>query len=79
MWADFFYSFASVGLLTTDKLELGLLPAGCQIVDAILMPGSLNGNASIGIMSGEAGLNDAARTVGAELGRPRPSPRPRPA
>lgn len=67
MWADFFYSFASVGLLTTDKLELGLLPAGCQIVDAILMPESLNGNASIGIMSGEAGLNDAARTVGAEL------------
>ena len=61
MWADFFYSFASVGLLTTDKLELGLLPAGCQIVDAIPMPESLNGNASIGIMSGEAGLNDAAR------------------
>ena len=35
MWADFFYSFASVGLLTTDKLELGLLPAGSQIVDAM--------------------------------------------
>lgn len=67
MVVDFFYSFATVGLLTTDKLELGLLPAGCQICDAILMPESLNGNASIGMMSGEAGLNDSARTIGAEL------------
>lgn len=67
MVADFTYSFETVGLLTTDKLELGVLPSGAKIVDAILIPESLNGNATVGIMSGEAGLNDVARTVGAEL------------
>ena len=65
--ADFTYSFETVGLLAADKLELGVLPSGAKIVDAILIPESLNGNASVGLMSGEAGANDAARTVGADL------------
>ena len=33
--ADFTYSFETVGLLTTDKLELGVLPSGAKIVEPI--------------------------------------------
>jgi len=61
------FTFSSTFAFATDVLELGVLPAGCRVVDAIALPESLNGNITIGLMSGTVGDPDAARTVGAEL------------
>lgn len=54
-------------------IEMGPLPAGCDLVDAILDSDDLDSNGAptitldCGIMSGAAGVVDAGRTVGTEL------------
>lgn len=65
--ARYDWTFSAGFVAASDKLELGILPLGCRIVGYKLIPSNMNGNISVGIMSGEVGLNDAARTVGAEL------------
>ena len=59
----------SADLASTDIVELGVLPAFCTVVDAILDSGSLGAGVTItsGIMSGVVGDKDAARTCGSEL------------
>lgn len=65
--ADFTFNFASGIVAASDKLEIGEIPAGAQLLDAILLPANLNGNITVGLMSGEVGTVDAGRTVGSEL------------
>lgn len=65
--ADFTFTFSDNFTAATDKLELGSLPAFCTIVDYMVIPENLNGNATIGLMSGTYGDPDSARTVGSEL------------
>lgn len=59
----------SHGLLTTDKLELGFLPMHCRIRSALLIPAGFGAAiaVTVGLMSGEPGDPDDARTVGNEL------------
>lgn len=56
-------------LTSADIIELGVLPAGSTVVDAILYTGNLGAGVTItsGIMSGVVGDKDAARTCGSEL------------
>ena len=56
-------------LTSADIIELGVLPAGSTVVDAILDTGNLGVGVTItsGIMSGVVGDKDAARTCGSEL------------
>ena len=64
------YSYdASAGLLAADILEIGELPPGCQIVDAMVFTeGTFTGlTADVGLMSGTYGDTDAARTSGSEV------------
>lgn len=68
----FVYSFASGAdgaIADADTLEIGILPAGAKVVDMILLgnSGIALATATVGIMSGVAGLNDAARTVGTDF------------
>lgn len=67
--AQLFSYDASAGLLAADILEIGELPPGCQIVDAMVFTeGTFTGiTANVGLMSGEYGSTDAARTSGTEL------------
>lgn len=65
--AIFDYTFDVAFAFATDKVEIGVLPAGARVVDMIFVPANLNGNFSVGIMSGVAGAPDDARTVGAEF------------
>lgn len=64
-----FYYDASNGLLATDIVDFGVLPANAKIVDATLFADASIGaaNANIGIMSGDIGSTDATRTVGSEI------------
>lgn len=66
--AKFRYSFA-VALAAGDILELGVLPSYADIVDYKLVPeGNFNMvTASVGIMTGELGSDDATRDAGTEL------------
>ena len=64
------FTFTVTGNLTSaDIIELGVLPAGSTVVDAILDTGNLGAGVTItsGIMSGVVGDKDAARTCGSEL------------
>lgn len=56
-------------LTSADIIDLGVLPAGSTVVDAILDTGNLGAGVTItsGIMSGMVGDKDAGRTCGAEL------------
>ncbi len=65
--AEFTFTFSAGFVAASDKLELGEIPAGAQVVDAIAIPENLNGNITIGVMSGDLGNPDSARTVGSEL------------
>lgn len=65
--ADFKVDLSAGFVAASDKFEIGALPAGCDVVDYLIIPTSMNGNATIGFMSGEPGANDAARTVGSEF------------
>lgn len=64
------YSFdAAAGLLAADTLEIGELPPGCRIVDAIVFTeGTFTGiTANVGLMTGAYGDPDAGRTSGTEI------------
>ena len=65
----FTYDFASVGVLAAEFLELGVLPANARVVDAqVFAEGSWGAiTANIGLLSGEFGVKDNARTLGSEL------------
>lgn len=65
--ARFTYSFATAFTAASDKLELGILPAGARVVDYLILPTGMNGDCDIGIMSGTPGDPDNARTVGDEF------------
>ncbi len=66
--ARFEYAFTSAFAFATDKLELGVLPAFARPVDAVLLGGlTAAGNATVGLMSGDVGNPDNARTVGSEF------------
>lgn len=66
--AIFIHTFTAAFTAASDKLEIGLLPAGIQIVGANVFGDSLGAiTADVGLMSGAAGSTDAARTVGTEL------------
>lgn len=56
-------------LTSADIIELGVLPAGSTVADAILYTGNLGAGVTVtsGIMSGMVGDKDAARTCGSEL------------
>lgn len=69
MVAVFDYTFAE-DFETTDKLELGALPAGCKIVDGYAVGGAgiaATTTFDIGFMSGEVGVDDDTRTVGDQI------------
>lgn len=52
----------------SDIIELGVLPAGATVVDAILVSDELGTiTLSAGLMSGTVGSTDAGRTCGTEL------------
>lgn len=56
-----------------DILELAQIPAGCRVIDMVLDSDDLDTNATptialdVGIMSGDFGVDDGARTCGAEF------------
>lgn len=70
---DYFVDLEAGDLDLNDTVDLGILPAYHTVVDGILIPDELDSNGApalildAGIMSGEPGQNDAARTVGTEL------------
>lgn len=63
----FEFTFTATFDYTVDKLELGVLPADCRIADAWMISETATAVVDIGIMSGEVGSTDTARTVGDEL------------
>lgn len=65
---EFFYD-ASAGLLAADIVDLGVLPAMAKIIDAYLYADVSLGtaNATVGVMSGDVGSTDAARTNGSQI------------
>lgn len=57
---------AAIG--TGDIVELGVLPAGHTVVDAVLITDDIGtATVDVGLMSGDVGSLDAARTCGNEL------------
>lgn len=68
MVAVFKHTFTEAFTAASDKLEIGMLPAGAQVLNATLISGALGvTTADVGLMSGDAGAKDATRTVGNEL------------
>lgn len=66
--AIFAHTFAAAFTAASDKLEIGLIPAGVQVVEAQVFGDSLGAiTAGVGIMTGTPGSTDNARTVGTEL------------
>ncbi|MGP9790693.1 hypothetical protein [Roseinatronobacter sp. NSM] len=62
------YTFTQDFTAATDKLELGLLPADTRAVRATLIGQNTGAtNATMGLMSGEPGDMNDARTVGNEF------------
>lgn len=60
------------GSALNDIIELAQIPAGCRVVDMILDSTDLDTGGptitlDVGIMSGDFGVDDAARTCGAEF------------
>ena len=55
-------------LTTSDIIELGVLPAFATVVDAILDTDECGtGTIAVGVMTGDVGSTDGARTSGTEL------------
>jgi hypothetical protein len=56
-----------------DIIEIGCIPARTRVVDMVLVSDDLDTNGAptltydVGVMSGDYGVNDAARTVGNEF------------
>ncbi len=68
MCAHFKFQFIKDFVFNADQLELGILPAFATVRDAIVVGGATGTiTANIGLMSGQAGQKDPARTVGTEL------------
>lgn len=66
--AIFAYTFSAAFTAASDKLEIGLLPAGAQPLSVQMFGDNLGAiTADLGLMSGAAGSADAARTVGNEF------------
>jgi hypothetical protein len=66
--AYFVADFSTVGLLAADTMEIGVLPAFAKIVDWTIVPENMAGVAvDVGIMSGNVGDPDAARTNGTQF------------
>lgn len=67
------FDITGVALAANDIIDLGILPAYCTVVDAILISDDLDTNGAptlacdVGVMSGEIGSKDVARTCGNEL------------
>jgi hypothetical protein len=68
------FEFDLSGALTVgDIVEIGCIPARCRVTDVVLITDDLDTNVSptltldVGVMSGEYGLNDGARTSGNEF------------
>lgn len=66
--AEKFDFTVTANLAIGDIIELGILPAGHTVVDAVLITDDLGaGTLDVGLMSGAVGSLDAARTSGNEL------------
>lgn len=63
------FDFATQAMAVGDILEIGELPPFARFVDAVIIPeGDFTGvNVDVGLMSGEYGSTDTARTVGNQL------------
>lgn len=62
------YTFDAAYTAATDKIELGLLPAGARVVGATVIGENLGSvTANVGLMTGAPGSTDNARTVGTDL------------
>lgn len=68
---DFYADVTAADLALNNIIDLGILPAGHTITDAIFMPGDLDTGTTltldIGIVSGTPGNTTDVRTVGTEL------------
>lgn len=66
--AIFEHTFTTAFTAASDKLELGVLPAGARVIGATLIGEGLGAiTADVGIMSGEPGVEDDTRTVGTDF------------
>ncbi|SDX73866.1 hypothetical protein [Roseicitreum antarcticum] len=62
------YTVAQAFTAASDKLELAVLPADARLVSAELIGVGVGAiTATMGLMSGEVGASDNARTVGNQL------------
>lgn len=62
------YTATESAIATTDKVELGILPARAQLVGIDLIGAGFGAiTAKVGLMSGVVGAPDDARTVGSEF------------
>jgi hypothetical protein len=71
---DYFIDVTAAQIAAGNILEIGLLPAGHTVVDAIMIPDDLDTNGTpalvldVGLMDGTIGdTSDTTRTCGAEL------------
>lgn len=64
---EFDFTFSTTFVAAADKLELGVIPQFSEIVDWTFIPQNLNGNITVGLMSGTFGDPDNARTTGSEF------------
>jgi hypothetical protein len=56
------------GDLANDVIELGGIPSGAVVVDMIIHQDGVGGTVDAGILSGDYGSKDNARTCGQEFG-----------
>lgn len=63
------YVVPAAGLAIGDVVEMGPIPNGCVILDMTVhnSAGTASATAAFGYLSGSYGVNDGARTCGAEL------------
>ena len=67
------HTIPAAGYALNDIIEMGVVPAGCRVVDMTLDSDDLDSNGTplitldVGIMSGTWQDNDAARTCGDEF------------
>jgi hypothetical protein len=70
---DYFYDLPTAQNILNDIIDIGVLPAGHTVSDAILLSDDLDSNGTplmaldVGIMSGTPGDPSASRTCGNEL------------
>lgn len=70
---QFYVDLKAADLVAGNLIDLGILPAGHTVINAVLVPEDLDTNAAptitldVGIMSGVPGDGVSVRTVGTEL------------